>query len=254
MNRWMMCLALLLFAIPADASAFGLTLSGGVKGGLSGSAVRGVPEGDPFDLDGMEHPGLAQGPDIYPMFGLGGGVGGFIEVRALDIVGLEFGVFQSWDNGDGWEDKNDSNGRNIGRVNQEQRSRALHIPIMIKASVPTTMVRPTFGLGLELVNQQQSTLTYRADVFDTSSLNTRYTIVPSKYALLAFSFALEIDLGSIRIPIELRAGYNTGFKKDLRERAEASGQYNLPSFEYDGKYEGHFGLFTGIIYQYDLVL
>lgn len=253
MNRSMMVAALLFVGlIPANAFAFGLTLSGGVKGGLSGSAVRGVPEGDPYEINGAEY-SQAQGPDMYPMFGLGGGVGGFIEARAIDIVGLEFGLFQSWDNGDGWEDKNDTFGRTIGRVNQEQRTRALHIPIMVKASVPG-VIRPTFGLGLELVHQQKSSYTYRADVFDVASLNNRYSIVTSKYALLAFSFALEIDLGQIRIPIELRGGYNTGFNKSLKSRANASGSPQLPSFEYDGKYEGHFGLFTGVIYQFDLPL
>ncbi len=252
MNRWMFVATLcFLVSIPANASAFGLTLSGGVKGGLSGAAVRGVPEGDPYEINGVEY-SQAQGPDMYGMFGLGGGVGGFLEVRALDIVGLEFGVFQSWDNGNGWEDKNDANGRNIGRVTQEQRTRAIHIPIMVKASVPG-LIRPTFGLGLELVNQQKSTYSYRADVFDVTSLNNRYSIITSKYTLFAFSFGLEIDLGQIRIPIELRGGYNTSFKKNLQERASASGSPNLPSFEYDGKYEGHFGIFTGIVYQHDLI-
>lgn len=253
MNRWMMVAALLAFTIPAEASAFVLTLSGGVKGGVSGAAVRGVPEGDTFDYNGVQR-SIPQGPELYPLFGVGAGVGGFIEVRAIDIIGLEFGLFQSWDNGNGWEDKNDANGRTIGRVTQEQRTRALHIPIMVKASVPG-LIRPTFGLGLELVHQQKSTLTYRADVFDTTDLNTRYSIVPSKYALFAFSFGLEIDLGQIRIPIELRGGYNTGFNKALSERAVATGDPNrLPNFEYDGRYEGHFGIFTGVIYQFDLPL
>lgn len=253
MNRWMIGAALLFVAaFPLDAAAFGLTLSGGVKGGLSGSAVRGVPEGDVFEINGREYQ-MAQGPDFYPMFGIGGGVGGFLEVRALDIVGLEFGLFQSWDNGDGWEDKNDTFGRTIGRVDQEQRSRALHIPIMVKASVPG-LVRPTFGLGIELVNQQKSTLTYRSSNLDVGAYNEHYLIEPSKYALFAFSFALEIDLGPVRVPIELRGGYNVGFKKDLQERTTVEGGLPFPYFTYDGAYEGHFGLFTGVIYQYDLVL
>ena len=66
--------------------------------------------------------------------------------------------------------------------------------------------------------------------------------------------ALEIDLGPVRIPIELRGGYNTGFRKDLSERAEASGSGTYPDFRYDGKYEGHFAMYTGILYSYDLEL
>jgi len=252
MIRWMFVVAFVLALIPTTASAFDLGLSIGAKGGLSGSAVRGVPEGDPYFVDGNEF-SLAQGPDLYPMFGIGAGVGGFAEVRVLDIVGLEFGVFQSWDNGDGWEDKNTPSGQKIGRVHQEQRTQALHIPIMLKASIPG-FIRPTFGLGIELINQKKSTFEYTSPEFQVQPLNEMFSIVPSKYAAFAFSFALEVDLGQIRIPIELRGAYNTGFDRSLRERAVTGGTGFNPTFEYDGKYEGHFALFTGVIYQYDLKL
>lgn len=253
MNRTLLFFVAFLLSLPATSFAFDLQLAGGIKGGMNGSAVNGVPEGDPYVIDGVEYPGLVQGPDIYPMFGIGAGVGGVFEIRFLDIVGLETGVIHSWDNGNGWEDKNDPNGRKIGRVAQEQRTRALHFPIMARASVPG-LVRPTFGLGFEIVKQLSSTYTYRSGEFDVTTLNDHYTITESTYPLFAFSFGLEVDLGQIRIPIELRGGYNIGFKKDLIGRAEASGNPGFPDFEYDGRYEGHFALYTGVIYQYDLEL
>lgn len=253
MTRQLFAFATLLaLFVPANTSAFDFQIAGGVKGGMNGSAVRGVPEGDPYEINGVTYQEY-QGPDIYPMFGLGGGLGGFLELRIIDIVGLEFGVHHSWDNGTGWEDKNTGGGANIGRVYQEQRTRALHIPLMLKASVPG-MVRPTFGLGVEFVSQKSTEYSYRSGEFNVSSLNTRYSAKTSNYPLLAFSFGLEVDLGQIRIPIELRGGYNTGFRKDLDERATASGNPGLPSFEYDGEYEGHFALYTGIMYQFDLEL
>jgi hypothetical protein len=242
-----------LFLVPAAAGALPFEIAVGAKGGMNGSAVRGVPEGDPYTIDGTEYPGLVQGPDLYPMFGLGGGFGGFLEFRFFDIVGLESGVHLSYDNGNGWEDKNGPGGQTIGRVDQEQRTTALHIPIMAKAAVPG-FVRPTFGLGVEIIKQNKSELTYRSDVFDVSPFETYYTIEPSTYTTLAFSFALEVDLGEVRIPIELRGNYNVGFRKDLDERAVASGNPLRPSFQYDGEYEGHFALYTGIIYGFDIEL
>jgi len=252
MQRMWLVVVTALIVAPASAFAFTLDIAGGVKGGMNGSAVRGIPEGDPFEIDGIEY-SIPQGPDFYAMFGLGGGFGGFLEIRALDMVGIETGLHVSYDNGQGWEDKNDTNGTKIGRVYQEQRTTAHHIPIMLKASVPG-FVRPTFGLGLEIVNQKKTELKYRSDVFDVSLFNDKHRAVPSKYTVFAFSFALEIDLGPVRIPIELRGGYNTGFRKDLSERAEASGSGTYPDFRYDGKYEGHFAMYTGILYSYDLEL
>lgn len=238
--------------LPTTAAALDLTLSAGVKGGLSGTAVRGVPEGDPYEINGQEY-FEPQGPDLYAMFGLGGGVGGFFELRLANIVGLEFGVFQSWDNGNGWEDKNAPNGQTLGRLTHEQRTRALHVPILAKASVPG-LIRPTFGLGVELVFQQKSTFDFRSDTIIVAPYNQRYTIVPSNYALFAFTFGVEVDLGPVRVPIELRGGYNVGFKKGLKERAVASGSPLGANFEYNGEYEGHFGIFTGIVYEYDIEL
>lgn len=237
--------------IPSAASAFLLDVAVGAKGGLNGSAVAAVPEGDTYTIDGMDY-FEPQGPDFYAMFGLGGAFGAVLEIRALDIVGIETGIYQSYDNGNGWEDKNLPSGVTAGRVTQEQRTTALHIPIMAKASVPG-FVRPTFGLGVEIVKQTKSELTYRADVFDVTTFNNRYSITPSSYTMLAFSFALEIDLGPVRIPIELRGGYNTGFRKGLDERVEASGNPLAPNYEYDGRYQGHFALFTGLVYSHDLL-
>lgn len=252
-TRMVLGILSVLSLLPATASAVPFEIAGGVKGGMNGSAVRGVPEGDPYTIDGTEYPGLAQGPDFYPMFGIGGGFGGFLELRLYDIVGIESGVHLSYDNGNGWEDKNGPGGAKIGRVTQEQRTTALHIPVMLKAAVPG-FVRPTFGFGLEVVKQNKSELTYRSDVFDTSLLESHYTIEPSTYTTLAFSFALEIDLGEIRIPIELRGNYNVGFRKDLDERTVVTGNPGFPDFRYDGKYEGHFALYTGIIYGFELDL
>lgn len=246
-------LATILFSLllPSSAFAFDLNVAAGVKGGMNGSVVNGVPEGDTFLLNGQPY-AVPQGPDLYAEFGLGGQFGATLEVRALDLVGIETGIYQSYDNGNGWEDKNDQYGRKIGRINQEQRTTALHIPLLAKASVPG-FVRPTFGLGIDIIKQNKSTLKYRSDVLlqNAAQINQQIDIHKSTYVCFAFSFALEVDLGPVRIPIELHGDYNTGFRKDLSKRTKITGTPSTVHFDYDGKYQGHFSLMTGIVYDYD---
>ena len=227
----------------ATAEPFPLTLSIGLKGGLVGSAVSGVPEDQPFHSNWID-------PNYYPMFGLGGAVGVAMEARVIDILGLETGLHISYDNGDGYEDINTVSGQKLGRINQKQRTTAYHIPLMLKASVPNAMVRPTFGIGAEFVLQQDSTIEY-----DNAQLDTLNDIETSSYTMIMTSFALEFDLGVVRVPLELRFGYNLGFGSTASDRVRVDGDSIQTSTRYyNGAYQGHFGIFTGIIYDYDLFL
>jgi hypothetical protein len=133
---------------------------------------------------------------------------------------------------------------------------------MAKASIPG-FVRPTFGLGLELVFQQKSEYRYSSDELLISQTaddgytfgGTTYKIDTSSYATFAFSFALEFDVKGFRIPIELRGNLNTGFKKDLEPRlASATGVPGAFTLTYDGRYQAHFALFTGVVYDFDFLL
>lgn len=247
-SHFLIASAILIFSTKtATAEDFKLNLAFGVKGGMNGSVVNGVEE---------NHPTFTQA-DIYPMFGLGGSVGGFVEVRALDIVGFELGLFQSWDNGDGFEDKNDAGtGQTIGRIDQKQRTSAIHFPIMVKASIPAKLVRPTFGLGAEFIFQNSSTLEYSSDEFSISAKdngyevsNRLYKIEPTSYVNLIFSFALEFDIDPVRIPIELRLQINPSFESALDSRVDTTA---APTLTYDGVYQAQFSLFTGIAYDFDL--
>ena len=260
-SQFLLASIILVFsAQTATAEEFKLNLAFGIKGGLNGSVVNGVKEGDTFTADGNEL-SVAQGPDIYPMFGLGGSVGGFVEVRAWDIVGLELGLFQSWDNGNGFEDKNNAGtGETLGRIDQKQRTSALHFPIMAKASIPAKLVRPTFGIGAEFVFQNTSTLEYSSDRFTISERddgyefgNLLYKIEPTSYVNFIFSFALEFDIDPVRIPIELRLQINPSFDSAAEPRLNATGTPNRDlAITYDGVYQAQFSFFTGIAYDFDI--
>jgi hypothetical protein len=247
--------ALFAIALPAEADAFLLQFGGGIKGGMNGSVANGVDEGTAILFDDGNSYTLNQGPELYPMFGIGGAVGMHLEVRALDIVGLESGLHVSFDNGNGWEDKN-VNGVRVGRVDQEQRTMSLRVPLILKASIPG-FVRPTFGLGAEFVFQQSSELnySYSSSSFDTTAQNEIYTIATSNYTLLMLTLGLEIDVDPMRIPIELRLGYNPAFSGDPNGRVEGFGTPNSGAFEieYQGQYQAHFALMTGIIYDFDIL-
>jgi hypothetical protein len=245
--------ALLAFAVPSQADAFLLQFGGGIKGGLNGSVANGVDEGSALRFDDGNSYTLQQGPELYPMFGIGGAIGMHAEVRALDIIGIETGLHVSFDNGNGWEDKN-VNGVRVGRINQEQRTTSLRVPLILKASIPG-FVRPTFGLGAEFVFQQSSELTYSSSAFDTTSYDQTYTVSESNYTLLMLTLGLEIDVDPMRIPIELRLGYNPSFSGDPDGRAEGNGSPNSGAFQidYKGQYQAHFALMTGIIYDFDIL-
>lgn len=238
----------LAFLLPAsNAHAFLLELGVGVKGGMNGSIVDGVPENEPYQLGNQ----MYIDPDIYPMFGLGGSFGLALELRALGIVGLETGVLMSWDNGNGWEDIKNERGQVLIRINQHQRTSALHIPILVKASVPGALVRPTFGLGVMIVSQRSSTLEYdNPDIVPgTRQADT------STYPLGMATLGLEFNLVKIRVPLELRLGYNLGFTNTVAARVDVEG--TSPSnavYTYDGAYQGHFMLMTGIVYDFDFLL
>ncbi len=249
----LLVVALVAISIPAQADAFLLQFGGGIKGGLNGSVADGVEEGSALRFDDGNSYVLSQGPELYPMFGIGGAIGIHAEVRAIDIIGLETGLHVSFDNGNGWEDKN-VNGVKVGRINQEQRTTSLRVPLILKASVPG-FVRPTFGLGAEFVFQQSSELKYSSSAFDTAQYDNTYKITESSYTLLMLTLGLEVDVDPIRIPIELRLGYNPSFSTDPDGRAEGNGTPSGGAFEieYQGQYQAHFALMTGIVYDFDIL-
>lgn len=240
-----------LFASPASADAFLLTFGGGLKGGVTGSAAQGAGKTDSIQgTDGNNY--LLSPNGLYPMFGAGGAFGAVLEVRAMDFIGIETGFYYSRDNGGGWNDLTDSGGNKITRISQEQATTAYHIPLLLKANVPGPLLRPFLGIGFEFIRQSTSTLTYTEDGNSSmaSPLQARNLVTTSNYTVLLATVGMELKFGEIRIPIEVRAGYNLGFDKSLDSRAT----YDAGKLTYNGEYQGHIGLFTGFLYAFDLLL
>lgn len=256
--KWVILASLLalagVVAVPAQADAFLLTFGGGLKGGLTGSAAQGAGKHDSIQAtNGGEY--VLNPNGLYPMVGVGGAFGLVLEVRAMDFIGLETGFYYSRDNGSGWNDFLDGGGNKLTRIHQEQATTAYHIPLLLKGSIPGPLLRPFLGVGVEFVRQSSSELTYSEDTNTTmaTQLQARNTIVTSNYTVLLATLGMDIKLGPVRIPIELRAGYNLGFDKKLSERATFEAG-NPGKLTYNGKYQGHVGLFTGFLYDFDLLL
>lgn len=240
--------SLTLSSVASAQDPFSLSMGVGLKGGINGNGYTGVAEGDSLPLNNQQVTG---DPEIYPAGGVGGAIGLHLDVRAFDLVGLETGLHLSYDNADGYEDKN-VNGVTAGRDNQTQRTTALHVPLLLKFWVPGLMVRPVFGLGAQFVFQQDSTLEH--DNAGGRFITNPRTIETSNYVLGMLTAGLEINVLYVRIPIELRLGYNLGFGSAASDRVRLEGNNpGTATVVYDGAYQFHAALFTGIIYEYDFL-
>ncbi|MBA2662391.1 MAG: hypothetical protein H0U74_08870 [Bradymonadaceae bacterium] len=247
-----------MLAVPAEADAFVITFGGGLKAGVTGTFVPEVSKSDTIrGSDGNSYTFAHSG--LYPMGGAGGAFGLALDVRVLDMIGLETGFALSFDNAAGWNDINDANtGATLTRVNSEQSTTAYHIPLLLRANVPGAMIRPFFGIGLEFVIQSTSTLEY-SETNDRSTLaaelNARNSITASNYTLLLLSTGMELKFGPLRVPIEVRAGYNLGFDERATYHPGTAGAGGTPErLEYNGAYQWNFGISTGFLYDFDLLL
>lgn len=236
-----------------------LDLSIGVKGGMNGSWTTEVPEDSRFQAGGNEY---VVDPEYYPLFGLGGDFGLSMELRAWGLIGLETGVRFSFDNGKGWNDKKDaSSGTILARVNQEQSTTSVRVPLYLKLSGTSGLVRPYIGLGFEFVNQTESAIDYSVenragtvDPNDMERLKARNQIEPSSYTGVGANLGIEIDLGFLKIPIELRGLYNLNYDESFAGRIRVEGDDgSTAKFYYNGAYQGHFGFTVGILYNYSIL-
>lgn len=253
--------ATLAFSTTASAQDSGKTrldLSVGIKGGAAMSAVTEVPNLTPEQWTRYGARDDASG--FFGAFGVGAAGGLALEARVWEVLGLETGFYYSQDHATGWLDKEHAQSNtNLGRIYSEQDTSALHIPLLIKVNAKTEMIKPFFGLGLEFVFQQDSDLSYRTDDRAVEPFVAEYErrnrIEPSSYTLLQLTTGIEIDLGDVRIPIEVRAGYNLGFDDTFSARVDPreqdDGSYLL---FYDGEYLGNFGFLTGVMYDFDLMI
>lgn len=165
-------------------------------------------------------------PDISPVVNppvptfLGEGGGGGIVGHLLweDIVGLELGLTFISANASGTYTYILANEELS--VGQELSSDEIHLPILIRGQIPLPYVKPYLALGATLVWQTSTAF---------SVTNPRVTTAipaPSteSYPMLTTALGAAVDLGTVRVPIELRAMY-----QNLERNPEARATYDFYS-------------------------
>jgi hypothetical protein len=149
----------LLVASRASAGASDFDLKLGVRGGPNFSLLL-----SPNDLE--EYKTVS-----YPtvMFDLGWNIGGALNMRAWDLIGLEVGAIYGLDSLKGSspiENVTDNNtrARIINNISFSQST--LHIPIVAQMTLPFTVIRPFGSLGIDLVvNRAQRVYDQNFDTF-----------------------------------------------------------------------------------------
>lgn len=261
-NRSILCISAFLLAsfgvVGSAAAQVPMDILVGIKGGVAGTATSEVPKLSAADQARYAQPSDDTG--FYPGFGIGPGVGLSLEARLLGMVGLESGIYYMGDNLTGWQDKS-VNGIDRGRVTMEHEVTALHVPLLIKGVIPTPGLKPFLSLGVEFVFQQSSSLEYRTERDNDNDatidqygpiFNTRNNVATANYTMLQLTTGVEIDLGVVRVPIEIRAGYNLGWDDSFDARVDAEGVGPDARFTSNGENLAHFGIFTGVVYDYEL--
>lgn len=148
----------LLVASTARAGANDFDLKLGVRGGPNFSLLL-----QPTDSDAYQ---TVPYPKI--MFDLGWNIGGTLNMRAWDLIGLEIGAMYGIDSlkgGSKIDNVVDQGTRKVITNNISFSQSTLHIPIVAQMTLPFSVIRPFGSLGVDLVVKRFSR-TYQQD-FDT---------------------------------------------------------------------------------------
>lgn len=158
LSRLVLALCLLV-ASKANAGANDFDLKLGVRGGPNFSLLL-----SPNDLEEYK---TVPYPTV--MFDLGWNIGGALNMRAWDLIGLEIGAIYGMDSLKGSspiENVTDNNTRARINNNISFSQNTLHIPIVAQMTLPFTVIRPFGSLGIDLVvNRSQRVYDQNFDTF-----------------------------------------------------------------------------------------
>lgn len=183
-----------------------------------GAGLLGVAGGNFIAKPGdktLTVPGVGTGQaEFYPGFGgttLGGGL--MLDLRFIDLLGLEVDVLRTSDKGSG-----DITFNGVYKVKISIEQSAWHVPILAKVVVPGPIVRPMFFIGPELVFPSG------AKAESDKPIGTAIDAKADSYTMLTFGGGVEIKLPlpslDLRIPIGLRGSYNPGVSDKLADRID----------------------------------
>lgn len=185
--------------------------------------------------DDQTPPSLA-GPEEYPGFaGMSLGGGGFVDVRFLEYVGIEFGVLHMTDRGTAEIKISDNVGNTISKFDVTLKHSALHMPLYLKGAIPGGVANITYFIGPEFVVPLASCSDDSADRFGDSDCKAEivpdpqfpnssgnYGLVTQSSILLSGGIGLEFKLPipsvDVRIPFSLRFAGDPGASDKRTDR------------------------------------
>lgn len=146
---------------------------------------------------------------VYPGFGGFGGAGGLaVDVTYAGIIGLQLGLYGSKDGATG----------SINNEDFEITQTALHLPVLLRAAIPTDSVRPYIFLGPEFIFPGDP------EIDKASAGGVAVSAEAETYGVFTFGFGFEFMLPmedmDARIPFSLRGMYNPSVPDGLDGRAE----------------------------------
>lgn len=166
-----------------------------------GVSVKGGPNGSGIGKPGEESYKGVFTPVPYPgFFGVGGGVGFFVEPRIYDIIGIEFGIQYAFTQGEGDIDFP------FGETTVNVEETELLIPIHLRFALPAgELVHIMFSVGTDIL------IPLDVKVNQTGGVRIPGLEASEREggAMLGFGFGVEIGTGvGVYIPIEFKGRWN----------------------------------------------
>lgn len=186
--------------------------------------------------------GVSAEAGTYPGFaGVGAGFGFGADVRYRSFVGLEVNLVRSTDRGKG----------DIGSATVEIGETAWHVPLFIKAMLPTPVMEPSVFVGPEFVFPGDAEATVTPS---QPKGTTQLSASAERYTMLTFGFGFEFKLPlpiDLRIPLTLRGSINPSTADTLDERAthEISGT-TVMSVDYVSEWQYRVAATLGVMARY----
>lgn len=227
---------------PSTAQAFDIVKIGfGFMGQVGGNFLD---KPDDQTIQGQmatpEYPGFA---------GLMSGMGGFIDIRFIDYVGVELDVFSSSHKGSA-DFTVTNTGTGVSTAHDvEIRNSALHIPLLLKGALPGEIVTPTMFVGPEFVLPGDSEISVTPAM---AGGGANFGVVPDieSYTLVTFGFGMEFnlpiptDILQVRIPLTLRGSVDPGSPNTREERSsiydiktDANGRVTAYTEDYETRWK-----------------
>lgn len=201
-------------------------------------------DGQPTNLD---YNGFAGGPS----FGMGIG----IDARWKGLLGLEIDVLRSTDG------SQTENGPVVTKLTQT----SIHVPVLLKGSIPGGIVRPNLVVGFNFIFPSSPKATMNPALLICSNVDAQGNCVgvtsevevgvhAESYTMfvagLGFEFALPIENVDLRIPLSLRTEFNTSTPGAVSDRAKFTSSGNQLKIDYLSEYEYHAAITLGMLYHF----